>query len=83
MPLLGAHLACCLPGLVDHLIDRQARAIVGRHDQRAIGLLEIFMRDRGQAFIAVGDGMHAPLRVQLVDGAAGWKRWGTRRCPSR
>ena len=44
--------------------------IVGRHDQRTIGLPEILAGDRGQPFLAVGDFMHAPLRVKLVDRAA-------------
>lgn len=70
VPLLGSYLAFGLARLMDHLIDFLARAIIGRHDQRAVGLPEILARDRVEALVAVGDGMHAALRVQLVDGAA-------------
>jgi hypothetical protein len=60
-----------LARLVDHLIDLQARAIVGRRDERAVRLLEILARDRGQPFIAVRDCMDAPLRPSLAEVRAG------------
>ena len=69
--LPDGHLASGLARLVDHLIDIQARAIVGRHDQRAVRLLEILARDRGQPFIAVRDCMDAPLRPSLAEVRAG------------
>ena len=53
VPLLGGHLAFGLASLMDHLIDLQARAIVGRHDQRAVGLPEILARDRIQSAVPV------------------------------
>src|ERR1700682_3926273 len=54
---------------MDHVIEVLSRLVVGRNDERRLRVFDVLVRDGGQAFLARGDFMHAPLMIKAFDGA--------------
>jgi len=60
------HLVRILHGVVDRLVDRHPRLVVGGNHKRTFGLLCIFVRDYSDTLIPVGDFMHAATGIEFL-----------------
>ena len=60
------HLVRILHGIVDRFVDSHPRLVVGRHDERAFGLLRIFMRDHSDTLVPIEDLMHPAVGVEFL-----------------
>jgi len=67
--LVAIDVALALHRSVDHVVEILSRLVVRRDDERRLRVFNVLVRDGGQAFLARGDFMHAPLTIKVFDGA--------------
>ena len=68
--LVWAHLAGTLQEHMNAFVEVSAGAMIGRHHQRGIRIVDKGVGNRAESFVARGELVHAPLLVELFDRGA-------------